>query len=144
MIGVVGCGHAYRPGTVETASPGRELTAGCLDLALAGERDPYVKAPVLEVVVGNRCHRAQPIDFSAIALTGHSGGEVIPLRFHDPDDEIEPGVLDARSVARERFELVGGDALTRVCVELSEFAPGAPREPVCTAVPAPAGPGGRS
>lgn len=124
-VGLVGCA-AYSPGSFRQggrAFAGQLVTLDCLDLAVAGDRDPVAPGPILDFQFGNRCDHAIGVDLGAIRATGRTPtGEEVALVAYDPYREIRPLRLEARTAGRERLEYrkardLGID-LIQVCVEL--------------------------
>ena len=124
-VGLLGCA-TYSPGSFTAHGErftGELATVGCLDVAVAGTRDPIAPGPVLDYQFGNRCDHAIHVDLSAVRAVGRtSSGEEVALVPYDPYGEIDAEKLEARGAGRERLEYRTardfGTDLVQVCVDL--------------------------
>jgi hypothetical protein len=135
---VLGAGCAYTPGSFDhpfQSFPGSRVTLDCLDVAVELARDPQAAAPVLGYTIGNRCDRAARVDLSSIAVRGTTReGRRTRLVPFDPDRELRPLWLEARSFAREQIEYrdPAGDPLEHgVCADVGRMAGGAGESWLC-------------
>jgi hypothetical protein len=149
----LGCGAGYESGSLwrSGAAETPHATVGCLDLALAVGYEPCPgdadesscpRQPVVELAFGNRCDGEVEVDLAAIRFETQPDRQ--PLSIYDPDSVIEPGVLDGRASAQERFELRGASGRqTHVCAHLAGVTRGPESPEVCAPIAATLGEGAR-
>lgn len=114
LSGAFAC-QGYRAGSF-TARPygsfeGQRRTVGCLDVAVTPTRDQEAYGPVAGLTIANRCDVGVTVDIGAIRASGrYPDGTATRLHAYDPGFEIRPGMLEARSVAREQIEYLPNDS----------------------------------
>lgn len=99
------CG--YRAGSFEHAFAdfeGRHRTVGCLDVAVAPYEDGATDGPAATFSLGNRCDAPVKVDLQVPATVRLADGSATPAAAYDPDGEIEPVLLEGRSVGHEHIE----------------------------------------
>jgi hypothetical protein len=111
---------------------GTRVTVGCIDAAVAPYADPHVFGPAAIFTVGNRCDAAVLVDLAVPATANLLDGRASPLVLRDPRDEVEPVLLEARTIGREHLEYIAPAKPAReVCFDLAGIDAEAPaREPV--------------
>jgi hypothetical protein len=146
LVAALGCGAGYEPGSLWRHGTAEvpHATVGCLDLALrigyqrcpAGtDESNCPRQPVAEVMFGNRCDREVEVDLAAIRFETRPDRQALTI--YDPESVVEPGVLDGRASAHERFELRGASGRqTQVCANLGGVTPGPENPEVCTPIAA--------
>lgn len=134
LICATGCVR-HQPGSFQSL-PGRQATAGCLDVALAARYDSYANGPVLELSLGNRCKESVWVDVSGLELTIHGPRGVQQVFIRDPRSELKPALLGGHEQISEDLELVYTDEATTICVNLSTLVrlQAGPPQTLCTTV----------
>lgn len=129
---IAGCG-GYKAGSFRALSgsfAGEHRTVGCLDLAVEPVSDAAAAGLVAGITFANRCDVAVVLDLLAIEAVGRDlDGREIPMTAFDPDRELRPGLLEARTIGREVLEyqpLGGGPAPYDLCLDLARVDAAAP------------------
>lgn len=124
LVGIAGC--AYHAGSFRAPQAqfaGRQVTAGCLDIAVDRRADMDQQTAVLVYSFGNRCARPAVVDLAHAAVVGRTfDGEEVALAPYDPRSEIRAVELDGRSAAQEAIAYPGKAALAQVCVDAGAIA----------------------
>jgi hypothetical protein len=119
---------------------GAVAASSCLDVAIAGEWPTAASGPVLAVSLGNRCEHALHVDLRELHVATPAGGL---LALYDPDHEIVPTTMVARSHGRVELEYhprTRVESLARLEVELGALVAGEPATHARVAVDVPASP----
>ncbi len=99
---------AYAPGSFSSypsSFPGSRTTVGCLDVAVSLTGGTIQQGPVIYYTVGNRCDRVTIVDFSAVRARSAAGVSLgVPMMPFDPDRELRPLQMEARTVISELIE----------------------------------------
>ena len=99
---------AYAPGSFSSrpsSFPGTRATVGCLDVAASLTGGTVQRGPVIQYTVGNRCDRVTIVDFSAVRARSSAGPTLGPTMMpFDPQRELRPLMMEARSVISEQIE----------------------------------------
>lgn len=142
LVGLAACAP-YRPGALQrsAAAGSAVVVAGCLDVAARVIDDAVAAWPVVELRFGNRCDRPVPVDLRAIGGFGHTRGDLlVSLVAYDPNRELRPLLLEARTQGEEQLQYrdrrdlgVVGPDLVDLCLDLAALGgqglvagPGAP------------------
>jgi len=138
-VAVVVCmlaGCAYKH--LDAAAPGQRVTVGCLDLAIARRADTPDGA-VLEYRFGNHCDHASPIALPTTARGRTLGGQERTLVAYDPQHEIVPLQIDARTSGTETIEYRSDDdyGLGQVCIDVASIVRQTPASWICVGEPTP-------
>ena len=118
--------------------PGKQVTVGCIDLAIARTLDPAVYDPILAYSFGNHCHRPATVDLASVRVraTYTGGGIDYEVHAYDPKQEIRPLPIDGLAAGREKIEYLAGDpaSITQLCADVGGIDPSVPRSErwVCT------------
>ncbi|MEZ4399807.1 MAG: hypothetical protein R3B06_07300 [Kofleriaceae bacterium] len=138
-VGLAGCA-TYSPGSFAVRGErftGSPTTVGCLDLAVAGQRDPIARGPVVAFQFGNRCDHAVHVDLGAVRATGRTAdGTRVAMAAFDPARALSAQKLEARRFGRQRLEYrsLRADAdVIEVCLEVGAITERGQAALVCVA-----------
>ena len=154
---LLACGHGYQAGNLETGTDSARA-ASCLEMRVSPHSDERLRElgwVGVEYEMGNSCDGAVPVDLSSavvvatpagplrrptedgslpapVYLDQHVSDTPIMLSLWDPQDVIQPALLDGRRTAREVVAYVVPPGLSdlSVCVEIASVL-NADVEPVC-------------
>lgn len=125
MLGTLALAGCSYSGTFEMTGgvtfPAQRTTLGCVDLGVGPHRTSRRSAPVVDLMVGNRCDHRVPLDLTTLRVHGRTlGGDVVVLAPLEPR-RLADVELAGRWMAREVIELdVGPDEVRvhEICVDV--------------------------
>ena len=138
LAALVLTGCAYRPGSFAyfgSSFPGQRATVGCLDIAVERRPDMTTGA-VVGYQFANRCDRPAIVDLAHVAVVGRTrDGMQVDLAPFDPERELRPLSIDARTIGREALAYSSEAELVEICVDAASVAQDAHAMWMCFAQP---------
>jgi hypothetical protein len=119
-------GCAYHPGSFtppggQLKAPGRQMTIGCIDLAIDRRAD-FEESAVLEYSFGNRCNQPATLDFTSLAVWATTESGEQRLYPYDPRSEISQLPIEGRLYGHEVISYPLPQPATRICVDAASIA----------------------